>query len=290
MTSGQYSYMLLRRMQLYVSCKDNKWRAYLYNFFGEIFNDPSVVVDETSYQRFVDMMETEVDYCAKKNLHLMESVYHDESFEQSYVLLQNSFAAIGVNMELAVGGDGNPSSLTFTLPSGEQKIIDDISAKYMDGMVLYVRSQLRVTDDYLKKMSPYYLLENEERLDLEEIGSNAAGYNTRWQYDAETATLEIAGTGTLADAGLWELLGIETISTVIIGAGVYRFLEGALDFTTTTIVDFHGELDEIVMDSGFLNTKTTRTWVFYTDNLVLRNADYGSNTTIEWHSLSEWEG
>ena len=296
--------MLLRRMQLYVSCKSSEYRAYLYNFYGEIFNDPSVVVDEASYQRFVDFMEVEVDYCAKKNLHLVESVYRDENFQSHYVFLQNAFAAIGVNMELATDEQGDPTSLTFTLPSGEQKVLDDFSTKYMNGMVLYVRSQMRVTDDYLQKMKPYYLLENEEPLDLTDIGTNAAGYNTRWEYDADTATLKITGNGTLADSELWGLLGIDTISTIIIGAGVYSLLANSLDFSNVTIVDLHGETDEIMLefdkqsdDFGgsatihfYGDPKNAKSWIFYTDNLTLRNVAYDENVSIEWHSLSEWEG
>ena len=303
MTSGQYSYMLMRHLQRNISCSDSEHRAYLYNFFGGIFTDPSVVLDEASYNNSLAMLDNWTSYCAEKNLYSFSSIYYDENWNQIFENLQSALAAIGITIELSVDSDNYPISATFTLPSGEQRVWEIMEhATY--GMSLYLNSQMRVSDEYRVKMLPYFNLEDVEPLDLAEDGVNAAGYNTRWEYDAATKTLQISGNGTLADSALWELLGITDISTIIIGAGVYRLLMNSLDFTNITIVDLHGEADEIMLemdrrnDAGFNGAgdrhfygdpKTARSWVFYTDNQTLRNVEY-EGADIEWHTLAEWEG
>lgn len=297
LTSGQYSYLLLKHMQKYVSCSEPWVRVYLYNFYGSIFNDPSVVVDETSYLQFKKLMETEIDYCAKKGLHSMSDVYYDESFGESYAILEEAFMVLGITIQLTKNTDGYPDQLIFTLPSGEQRILECYDMAY-NGCTPYVRSRMGATDDYFKSMRPYYELENMERLDLEMEGCNVAGDGSRWVYDAETSTFEIAGEGSLVDAIVWGYIGIptETISTVIIGAGISSFDDGALGFSNNpvTIVTLHGEADELTVgETLFGSFKSERAVTLYTDNVILKNivagrTDYSQH--IEIHSLSEWGG
>lgn len=299
MTSGQYSYLLLRRIQTFVSCSDSAYRAFLYNFFGEIFCDPSVVIDEIAYNRFNELIDYDVEYCAKYNIQTFSAAYYDDNYKENLVILQEAFLSIGINMEVIMNNTDivYPNGVIFTLPSGEQKTLDNIGIYLRD--VMFINSQARVTQDYLLKMLPYYQLECEEIYDLAEIGCNAAGYNTRWTFNAETSTLEITGNGTLAPSWLWTTgacyLGlIEDMTspiTIIIGAGVSRLMKESLCLTNLTIVDLHGELDDIILDDGFyLRSKNNGEWKFYTDNKKLREYPYPSNITIEWHSLSEWEG
>lgn len=125
MTSGQYAYLILRKLQAYTSCEDSHYRTYLYNFYGELLNDPSVVITGENYQEFCDLMDYEMDYAARMNYTTPEEVYEDENFEANYILLQNSFAAIGIDLVMTENGDG-PTSLIFTLPNGEVKILDGL--------------------------------------------------------------------------------------------------------------------------------------------------------------------
>lgn len=125
-------------------------------------------------------------------------------------------------------------------------------------------------------------------LDLRVIGTNAAGYNTHWVYNQDTKTLEISGEGTLANFLLWNELDITEISTIILSAGIYRLLKQSLNGNNLTIVDFHGAADPILIEPDCAVNKTL---IIYSDNEAMRNYDWKSyNTTVEWHSLSEWEG
>jgi hypothetical protein len=142
-------------MQKYVSCSESWVRVYLYNFYGSIFNDPSVTVDEESYYMFKNIMDSEADYCAKKGLHSMQAVYNDENFGESYSLLEEAFGVLGIGIEMTKTGDGYPDQLIFTLPSGEQRILECYDMCY-NGCTPYVRSRLGVTDSYLEQMRPYY--------------------------------------------------------------------------------------------------------------------------------------
>ena len=49
----------------------------------------------------------------------------------------------------------------------------------------------------------YYLLQNEEKKDLQVEGTNKAGEGTFWTYDEEEQCLEITGNGYLVDCDLW---------------------------------------------------------------------------------------
>lgn len=224
-----------------------------------------------------------MDYAARKNYTTPEQVYEDENFDNNYVLLQNSFAAIGIQLEMTKNSDG-PTTLIFTLPNGKVKILDDLQGTWSDQLRFHCR--LRVTDSYFKQISPYYAFEMETPLDLSIVGTRSAGYNTYWDYDEDTKTIEISGDGTLANFLLWQELNITDISTLILGAGVYRLLQGAFNASDLIIVDFHGSEDTIFIEPMCAASKQI---TIYSDNNDLRNYDWASyGTTVEWHSLSEW--
>lgn len=289
LTSGQYAYLLLRRLQLYVSCKDSAYRAYLYNFYSEIFNDPSVFIDEESYGTFNELMDYELDYIAKKNLRIPEDVYNDDNFSSNYIFLQNAFSAIGVKLEMVSGFLG-PSSLKFTLPSGKTMELLGLSSTWNDN--LRFNSRIRGTYEYTKAIMPYYMFENEEILDLREIGGNSAGYNTRWTYDEDTKTLEITGEGSLAGYQLWVELDLDNIEKMIINSGVYRICSNAFNTNDElTIIDFHGENDKIIIEPNLITTSYEKKYItIYTDNLCIQEHGISNNNrvVIDWHYLSEY--
>lgn len=267
-------------MQNYVSCEDSHHRAYLYNFYGSIFNDPSVTIDGEAYSEFCDLMDKEMDYAARKGLRTPEDIYYDENFNHSYALLQNSFSIIGVDVVL-----NGTTDLTFTLPSGEKRVLDELQGTWASQLTF--NCQNRMTDEYFSQSYTFWELEHEEIKDLRRVGCQAAGTGTRWLYDDAEKTLEIQGEGSLANFALWAKLNITEVNTLILGAGV-RKLEYYCFNNDMTIVDLHGELDPIQIDNNI--SSNYGLFVIYSDNQALRNANWGTYTEVEWHSLSEWEG
>ncbi len=225
-----------------------------------------------------------MDYIAQKGYTTPSEVHNDtDYFNSSYILLQNSFAAIGIRLEM--DSTSNPTKLTFTLPSGRISVLNNLQGVW-DEQIRFV-SRLRVTDTYFKQTMSYYNLEEEDSIDLKEVGANAAGYNTYWNYNETNQTVEISGNGTLANFNLWKELKISKVSTMILGAGVYRLLKYSLNSENLVIVDFHGENDPILIEPLCAVDKKL---IIYSNNKSMREYDwakYGVN--VEWHNLSEWD-
>lgn len=294
MTTGEYSYLLLRKMQTYVSCGSDTLRAYLYNFFGEVFNDPSVVIDEQSYQNFVKHIDEEMDYCAKRNLNTAEEVYEDERFGTMQTIFQRAFAEIGIDVYFTYGDDYNyPTSVVFILPSGRKLELLDLyeylgTEEYFANYVSF-RSRMRVTDEYFNQMQSYYYLDHEPKHDLRKMETHIAGDGTVWKYNPVHKVLEIGGRGYLVGKQLWENMGIEP-DTIIIGAGVTTLCSDSIGFSVT-MVDMHGAKDHLQLDAGWCGSTTTaRLLVIYTDNEILRNYEFADNIAVQFYALSEWEG
>ena len=100
-------------------------RVELYNFYGGIFNDPSVVIDERGYMEFSELMDREMDYCARKGYRYPEEIHGDSHFNNSYTFLQKAFRSIGIELTLYPDTE-EPSELRFLLPSGVTKVLDDL--------------------------------------------------------------------------------------------------------------------------------------------------------------------
>lgn len=292
MTTGQYANLLLRKLQVYFSCSDTGYRAYLYNFFGSIFNDPSVKLTERTTQCFIDLMDDEIDYAARKNLYTLESLYNSDRFDRTWLALQNSFSSIGVNMTYESDGDG-PTNIMFELPSG--KILNWVCRQY--NSYVRVNSQLRVTDPYREQIRTYYMLDGVKD-DLNESGTNVAGLGTKWEFDEDSGELTISGEGTLAGTKLWNELGfLDKIKTVIVGAGVnhltaYSIANGSSDRIPVgaNLVFLHGAADPVRLDAivGIQTLTPIYNYTIYTDNNDILNYDWPGTATITYHPLSEW--
>ena len=122
MTSGEYAYDLLKRLQRNFRCTDSGQRMYLYNFFGEIFNDPSVKITQEAYTDFCNQMDEDAALYAKEGLTSLDSIYHSDHFNQSFALLQKSFGKIDIKVEY--GNDTSKGWIQFTLPNGTTKTIN----------------------------------------------------------------------------------------------------------------------------------------------------------------------
>lgn len=285
MTSGEYAYDLLRRLQRQFRCTDSGHRMYLYNFFGEIFNDPSVTITESAYNAFREQMDSDAALYAEKGLTSLGDIYNDSSFGASFQMLQGSFASIGIILEKqSTGTDGK---LIFTLPNGTVKEITDGQGLGYS----YLCARTGTEYFYAQQMMPFYSFEDDPMQDLADIHTNVAGYGTTWAYDGE-GELEISGAGSMASTTLYYDLGIKSaVTSVIIGAGINRLMANALDFGTTSvvIVFLHNAADEIVFDSSFAGTSTATIDV-YTDCEAVKQVDFGANKTVTYHPLSEWAG
>ena len=288
MTSGEYAYLLLRRLQRYFRCTDSGSRMYLYNFFGEIFNDPSVVITEDAYNAFCEQMDADAALYAEKGLTSLQDIYNDSSFGESFQMLQNSFATIGITLENQ--SDGWSGKLIFTLPSGEVKEITNSQGLGSS----YLCARTGVEYAYAKEMMPYYDFEDEPIRDLSTMNTNVSGYGTYWEYDGNRE-LEISGLGSLASAELFNDLGIRSaVQNVIVGAGVNHLMPSSLYFPNTNMnfVFLHGAADAVQLDQNISGTSTSTTisyyYDIYTDCAAIRQATFQPNISVTFHSLSEW--
>ena len=288
MTSGEYAYLLLRRLQRHFRCTDSGSRMYLYNFFGEIFNNPSVVITEEAYNAFCEQMDEDAALYAQKGLTSLQDIYYDASFGESFQMLQNSFATIGITLEKQ-SSDWS-GKLIFTLPSGEVKEITN-----SQGLgEAYLCSRTGAEYTYAKEIMPYYDFEGEPIRDLSTMKTNVSGYGTYWAYDGN-GELEISGHGSLASAELFNDLGIRSaVQTVIIGAGVNRLMKNSLYFTNNNMnfVFLHGSADAVQIDQNISGTSTSEEISYYfdiyTDCNAIKQATFQPNISVTFHSLSEW--
>ncbi len=293
MTSAQYANLLLKKMQVYFSCSDTGLRAYLYNFYGEIFTDPSVILTQETYQAFVDQMEEEVNYAAQNNLYTLEQIYYSSRFNDQFVILQNSFAAIGITLTLTKDSFGYPSKLEFALPSGEVKVWK--CQTYND--YAKVCAQLRCTDDYARRMRSFYLLSGEDAPLLEE-DINVAGLGTKWTWMEEEQTVSVTGEGTLASYYLWSELGfINQVKNIMVGSGVTEITKWAMAMPDqTNFIFLQSENAPVKIHPQQFTASSNEgakvfTYHIYTDNLTIRNNDYGDNPNVVliFHPLDEWD-
>lgn len=287
MTSGEYAYALLRRLQRQFRCTNEGKRMYMYTFFFDIFTHPSVTLTEEAYNSFCYQMDTDVNYYAEQGLTSLKSIYQSAGFKDSFTLMQNSFATIGITVTYS------DSELTFTLPDGTVKEL-----KSSQGLEeSYLCSRTGSEYDYSKKMLPYYDFNGQDLYDLFDLNPNKAGYGTYWEYDGE-GELEINGEGSLVNSSLFDCLGIRTaIHTLILGAGVNRFRNLSLYFNPTStnieLVFLHGSKDSVVFDTGFAGTAADDATVsyyykIYTDNDKIKSLVFPANISATFHSLSEW--
>lgn len=288
----QYANLLIKKLQVYFSCSDTGQRAYLYNFFGEIFTDPSVILDEQSYLAFVNQMEEEVNYAAQNNYYTLQDLYNSPRFNANFIILQNSFASIGITLALKNDSNGLPSQLVFTLPNGKEKIW--YCQKY--DTTVRVCAQLRVTDDYLRRMRTYYLLSdvNEELLPQD---INVAGLGTKWEWDEEDGTVSVTGSGTLASYYLWEELGFfDQVQTLLVGAGITELTKESMALpNNANLVFLQSENAAVKIDPDQFTASDKEgspvfTYHIFTNNTYIKNNDYGNNpnVTLVFHPLSDW--
>lgn len=291
MTSDQYKYLLIKRLQRHFSMGNAQDRVYTQSFFWKLF-DESITVTETSYNEFVSVMDDQMDYLAKQKIYACNRI--PTSYIQEHgILLINAFAAIGVT--LVINTDNTQAE--FTKPNGETMIYHvSPYGSYPGSNYFYINSIARTEYLYAKASAPAY---NFQGIDFPaEINPKIAGPGTYWAYDADNATVTISGSGAYAGAPTDTQLGSGEFATVIIGANVSRLLDYCYVKAETTFVLLHPADADLIMDPKCLVKRTSgktdqyKTVTVYTDCqaaiAVLSAGEFAEYVTL--HSLSEWEG
>lgn len=296
MTHGEYVFDLLKRLQRHFRCSDNGYRMYLYNFYFNLLNYPGVILTEETHKAFVDQMDTDCVYYGEKGLTTLNSIYNDANFSTSYTMLQKSFAALGITLEIVSGGEG---ACNFTMPDGVVLYLRNSYANYS-----YLCARSGMDYDYAKQVVGNYYYD--ELQDADEMNGSVAGYGTYWEYDLDDAVLEITGEGSLVSKTLFNVLTVDgsfsssastianAVGTIILGAGVNRLMNNSLNYAKDmTLVCLRGAREDLILEDGFAGSGSSDTpykWTVYTDNAKLIKASFPANKAVTIKPLSAWEG
>ena len=288
LTSEQYKYLLMQRLRKYFSLQNDKDRAYTVSFFGKLFDD-SVTVTEESYNAFVEQMDFEMSYCAENNIYLCEKIPTDIVNEHGLLLIQ-AFEKIGIGLEIVPGSMDNDGTATFTKPNGEVMVYSvGVFKNYF-----YINARSGNERVYAYESSPYYLMLDKPVLELDEWNPRHAGPNSHWNYDANTATVNITGNGKVSFTPSEEQIGGGIFNTVIFGANITEITDSCIPLSNvTTLVFLHAADSQLITSTGSFkySYNTEYTIDIYTNNEALRNSTYFLDTwNITWHTLDEWEG
>lgn len=283
-TSEQYKYLLMQRLRKYFSMKNETDRAYTVSFFGKLF-DESVTVTESGYNEFVARMDYEMEYCAANGYYRCEDL-PTSVIKEHGLLLSDSFAAIGIDLVIDTGN----YTATFTKPNGEVMVYSvSSSTNYF-----YINASTGMETRYAIKSSPYYRMSDKPILELDEWNPKHAGPNTHWNYDADTSTLTVTGTGITAFSPTEEQIGGGMFTTIVFGANITEIIGKCIPLENVSkIVLLRAADAQLITSRASFNYTTSTAYTFdvYTDNEAFKNSDYFLDTwTINWHALDEWEG
>lgn len=295
MTSDQYKYLLMRKLQQSFSMKYSKDRAYTQSFFWALFDD-SVTVTESAYNEFVSIMDDQLDEMAALGVYLCEDVPSQYITDNQYLLV-NAFAAIGITLEVSTLSEGGGYQGVFTKPNGETLTykVSGFGSTQEGYNYFYINDRARTEYLYARASAPAYNFEGVEF--PAEVNPKIAGPGTYWSYDADSTTLTVSGDGTYVGATTDTQLGSGEYTTVIFGANVSRLLDYCCTMKETTIVFLHAADAALTLGPDCLAKKgscntTYLTATVYTDCQaaidLFSSSTYSANITL--HSLSEWEG
>lgn len=284
-TSEEYKYLLIRQLQKYFSMPSVKDRYYTRDFFQKLFS--GVEVTESSYNDFVDVLEDNMDYCAKNGV-IKEDDITQTMIDERGIMLVGAFEKIGIT--LVIDKQDYSGSATFTKPDGTVLVYN-----VTDGQNnFYINAACGQEYGYARKASPCYRMEGAEVKELDSENYQMCGPDCYWSFDADTATMTITGTGTYRGVTKETQMGSGTYTTLIFGAEVseLNYNEAYNSSAVTTVVLLQPKDFPLRIPSfgGYNSDTTKRTWDVYTDNDAFRAATFGTGMVINWHTLDEWEG
>lgn len=298
-TSEQYKYLLLRRLQRDFSMPSAADRAYTYNFFVKLFE--GVEVTEEAYNAFISALDTELAFCAEHGYYEAYDL-GGLSTEDLSALLKPAFALLGIDIVFEVAPMNYYGTVTFT-KADETVLVwtcqPDLSSTLSMGTGVNdfrINSKSGREYGYAARCAPYWRMDGEPPVETG-LDPHNAGPGLTWSYDEAGTTLTVSGTGSYAGVMPDEQLGCGQYATLILGAGVNRLLPGCFsdgsssyhkydNIKTIVLLRPAGEpmrMDEIIGDY-------TRTLDIYADNEQFRAYAFPSNVTVNWHTLSEWNG
>lgn len=277
-TSEQYKYLLFQSLRKYISVYGYLGdKYYTRTFFQKLFE--GITLTEETYRNFVTAMEEDIQYCADNNITYCSQITQ-EMIDEEGVLLIDAFKAIGITM--TAERSEYSGSATFVKPDG--------TTMTYSGIDFYINHNCGQEYSYAVKSAPYYRLENMEVKSLDEQNFRQCGRDCWWEYDADTKTMTITGTGIYNGVYATTDIGSGPCDVMIVGAEVSEL--NAFRWPAKTIVLLQPEDFPLKMTFVGTGNKTNHnSYIVYTDNKAYRNYDWASAyTDIEWHTLDEWEG
>lgn len=267
-TSTQYKYLLIKRMQKYISAKTVDDRIYFQNFFTKLFDD-SVTVDKQSYNAFNQQIDADIKYCYDHDIYTANSnTPNVETFVNNLVPV---FKEIGITLTVAAGGQ-----LTFTKPNGEVMKLNG------GNIEIYINAKAGTEYNYAAKSSYYYQQKNIDVEAIEDIPFSA-GIDTYWSYSsANDGELTITGNGIFQRCPTESQI-CGAYQTLIISASVSRLYQNCVNRNIDTMVVLAPAEADITIDPNIFVYSGI---VVYTDNIKLQQ--YCEAVTIYCFPLSEW--
>lgn len=283
-TSEQCKYRLFRMLQRNFSLEKERDRYYTRDFFFKLLDGVEVSID--AYKQFVKVMDDDLDYCAKHKIDKVDDVTDTMINERKGALI-DAFAAIGI--DLVVVKESWSGYLTFTKPDGTV-LTYNISDGTND---FYINAACGQEINYAKLASRNFQMTDMEIKNISDDNYQMASKDIYWEYDADTTTMTITGTGVYRGVTKETQLGSGNYTTLILGAEIpeLNFAEAYSSSALTTVVLLHpADFPLIITLFDYSSRTTARSWNVYTDNEVFRNHAWNEKLSITWHTLDEWEG
>ena len=289
-SSEQCKYRLFKMLQRTFSMDKEKERYYTRDFFQKLLL--GIEMTEEAYWNFVEVLEKEMAYCSKKGIHDSEGCDSQQVVDDLSGDLIAAFEKINITLVL----DYHASSycdFIFTKPDGSVMTYRSSDG----GNEFYINANCGQEISYAKLASQDYLLYPMEPKSLSDDNYQMAAKDVYWEYDADTATMTITGTGIYYGVTKEEQMGSGAYTTLIFGADIaeLNYAEATNSASLTKVVLLHPADFPLVItkfDYSGANdyVNTARTWDVYTDNEVFKNFAWNKKLTINWHTLDEWEG
>lgn len=295
-SSEQYKYLLIQRLRRHMSMNNDADRIYTQNFFGHLFDD-SVTVTEEAYDRFMDLMDQEIQFCADNGIYDCSEIT-DTMIEEHGLLLVEAFAAIGIDLVIAEaynsGGSQIGGNATFTKPTGEVMVYEVRGGLYANEKNQFQICAIARTEyQYAKASAKYYNFTDRVPPELKDYNPFRSGIDTFWSYNADTATMTITGDGTYTSAPTDPQIGGGPYTSLIVGANVSCIDTGAFSAPSVqSIVLLHAADAPLqIKESLFGSNKDVSTVAVYCDNQAMRSYENTSSYRVMiLYSLDEWNG
>lgn len=264
-----------------------------------------------------------LEFCKQNSLNLTKQKL-DNFKEKIYVVLQTMFDANKLNIAdgtadtniLSVINDafneidvsvtyktGGKQGVYFTMPDETEIFLFSSTLNPMNLLTKFRQETL-----YAKQAYQFMTLQNIEMQDLNELKLKCS--TTTWAtVDSNTNTITIHGTGSTYALNTLYSTGttspIANSDTVIIESGITNMLSSSGNLATETrtensfairnFVFEHSNSDTITLDTTWFPAPKSASnpkpvFNIYTDNDTVKNFSYSSNITVNFYSLSEWEG